>query len=750
MMFEKDFFEDEVRDGFYVSGIMKRSWAAQLEVLEEIDKVCKKHGIQWFADCGTLIGAVRHGGVIPWDDDFDICMLRKDYEAFLRVAREELPESYLVRNMYTEEYYYEFTTRIVNGRHFSVEDEFLSKYHDFPFVVGIDIFVLDDIYQEASKEAWRIEIAQKIQTLIDDVAENRISTKQLKKQMITLQKVCNYPIDPNNEPLISLYRMLDYLFAASKKEQAEDVALMSYWTENQSHRYPKRCFEYTVDMPFEENYMPVPIGYDQILRTMYGDFMKMSKQGGVHDYPLFKAQEDLLNRKLGRKLCGYVFQKSDLESERTYSRNDLKNYLQQGMYELKTENERIIDDTVQNSSNEMLDILGECQNGAISLGDAIEQLSGEGTYTVQLLERYCEELYYLYNVVAEEAEFSLEQVYEKLKLTISEVESSLEEEILSKKEILLIPYKSSCWESLKPIWEAVISDESARAIVMPIPYYEKDALGNLRELREEFMQYPKEVETVDYRAYNMALRHPDVIVIQNPYDECNYVTSVPPEFYSSRLKKVTDQLIYLPYFTMDEVQQGEEKTLQSMEYFVTVPGLVYSDLVLVQSEQMKQAYISKLVEMAGEGTHDLWNRKLIVMEKKSLDDVSYSFKEQGKKWLAYYMSVSLLHQYGEMAIEKCVSVLHEFAKHKNQLKILWFMDEAIECVLKVEESEVYHKFQMVTELFNQFELGEIVSYAENKENLLKCSGYYGDASVLAKECMRNKIPIMIESMEVLL
>ena len=69
MEFSKEYFWDEVRDGFYVSGIMKRSLAAQMEVLGEIDKVCKRHNIRWFADCGTLLGAVRHGGVIPWDDE---------------------------------------------------------------------------------------------------------------------------------------------------------------------------------------------------------------------------------------------------------------------------------------------------------------------------------------------------------------------------------------------------------------------------------------------------------------------------------------------------------------------------------------------------------------------------------------------------------------------------------------------------------------------------------------------------------
>ena len=93
MQFPYTYFEDEVREGFYISGIIKRAWAAQLEVLEIVDKICQKHNIRWFADCGTLLGAVRHGGYIPWDDDLDICMLRDDYIRFNEIAEQELPEA---------------------------------------------------------------------------------------------------------------------------------------------------------------------------------------------------------------------------------------------------------------------------------------------------------------------------------------------------------------------------------------------------------------------------------------------------------------------------------------------------------------------------------------------------------------------------------------------------------------------------------------------------------------------------------
>lgn len=90
MKFEREFFYDEVRDGFYIPGIMKRAWGAGLTILSEIDRICNQYDIPYYADGGTLLGAVRNGQFIPWDDDIDIMMLRKDYDKFKEVLKEEL------------------------------------------------------------------------------------------------------------------------------------------------------------------------------------------------------------------------------------------------------------------------------------------------------------------------------------------------------------------------------------------------------------------------------------------------------------------------------------------------------------------------------------------------------------------------------------------------------------------------------------------------------------------------------------
>ena len=111
-----EFYKEEIRCGWKVDEKTKKVWAVQLEMLDEVERICKKYGLKYFADSGTLIGAVRHQAYIPWDDDIDLVMLREDYETFLKVAPGELKEYLVLQTPYREKNYLRAHAQLRNSR----------------------------------------------------------------------------------------------------------------------------------------------------------------------------------------------------------------------------------------------------------------------------------------------------------------------------------------------------------------------------------------------------------------------------------------------------------------------------------------------------------------------------------------------------------------------------------------------------------------------------------------------------------
>ena len=105
LKFPKEFYENEIKYGFTISEVMKRSWASDIDNLSEILTLCKRHSLKIFACYGTLLGAVREHGFIPWDDDIDMGLVGEDYVRFLDIASKELGNKYRILNPYTREWY---------------------------------------------------------------------------------------------------------------------------------------------------------------------------------------------------------------------------------------------------------------------------------------------------------------------------------------------------------------------------------------------------------------------------------------------------------------------------------------------------------------------------------------------------------------------------------------------------------------------------------------------------------------------
>ncbi|MBO4290338.1 MAG: LicD family protein [Lachnospiraceae bacterium] len=305
--FEDGFFDEEIKCDFRISAAMKCAWAAQLEVLDRVDRICRKHGIRYFAFWGTLLGAVRHQGFIPWDDDIDICMTRENYMDFLTVAGEELPEEYAVLNIYREEQYENSFTRVTNGREINFSKEHLREYHGCPFIVGIDIFPLDYLSCDEEKLAYQQKIMGIIKNMIslakfvekneNDPEKTLIveeSRSSLKEGIRALEEALDWNTDPGRTDLNRLRQLFDMACMMSNETEADYVTSMPEYTDGQPLRIPKSCFG-EAEMVFEGCMIKVPEDYDTVLRILFGDYMVPVRTGSGHDYPFYKDQLEILH-----------------------------------------------------------------------------------------------------------------------------------------------------------------------------------------------------------------------------------------------------------------------------------------------------------------------------------------------------------------------------------------------------------------------------------------------------------------------
>lgn len=395
----------------------------------------------------------------------------------------------------------------------------------------------------------------------------------------------------------------------------------------------------------------------------------------------------------------------------------------------------------------LIQLLSDCQDSAISIGETMEKLYGEGTETVSELESYCENLYQMTLVLEKPGQ--AKEMAGVLTKELLQIRRLIEKEVPNRIEAVFLPYKASMWDSLESIWRAADADPECDAYVIPIPYYDRDPDGSFREEHYEGRSFPEDVPITRYDEYDLSIRMPDVIFIHNPYDGGNYVTSVHPYFYSKNLKNFTDKLVYVPYFVLNG--EGLNETM------ATPPAVLYADYIIAQTEKEREDYIRYCSKLYPQGKFE---KKVLALGSPKIDKVrsvnrdnvkvpkEWLERTEGKKVILYNTSLNGLLNGNEAYLEKMRDVFLVF-QSREDVVLLWRPHPLMESTLLSMRTELYTQYMDLKKWFQEEAIGIYDDTADMYPAIGISDAYYGDWSSLVWLYRETGKPVMIQDVEVL-
>lgn len=290
LQFPNNFFDEEVRSDFTITKERKEVWAVELDLLSEFDRVCKKYNLKYSLDGGSLLGAIRHKGFIPWDDDIDVIIRRDDYNKLCEVASEEFNDYFFFQTDYTDPGTLRGHAQLRNSNTTGILN--WEKPFNLHFNQGIfiDIFPIDNIVDD--KEKLKIQIDE-LNKLLSGFSFYK-NYVQCSHKPDNVKKFIKYGV-------VFFYRFIDkrrftYEYASMKYKEFERVCSMF---NNISSKYMgnlvlnfknyKRCMQLSSGwdnleyVNFEFLKVPVVSDYKYYLTNLYGsNYMKPIKEANVH------------------------------------------------------------------------------------------------------------------------------------------------------------------------------------------------------------------------------------------------------------------------------------------------------------------------------------------------------------------------------------------------------------------------------------------------------------------------------------
>lgn len=260
------FLEDEKRDGYIIYKSKKKLWAILIDLLYQLDIVCKKNNLQYYVDSGTLLGTVREKGFIPWDDDIDVVMFREDYNQLIRNCYKEFKHPYFLQSAYTDDKYLRTHAQLRNSMTTAMLPN-EAKIVKFNQGIFLDIFPLDYLPEKENELRKKFRKLDHYRNLFRDrmYGDRTLSTvKKISKSIIR-----SYVFRKGD---VSAFLQFEKLCAEPAGTCIDKVSY--YYDLDMYRRLSADYFGEPKLLDFEFIKVPVPQKYDKVLESYYGcDYM---------------------------------------------------------------------------------------------------------------------------------------------------------------------------------------------------------------------------------------------------------------------------------------------------------------------------------------------------------------------------------------------------------------------------------------------------------------------------------------------
>lgn len=242
------------------SGDLRKLQMVEYELICEVDRICRKNNIQYTLYAGTLLGAVRHQGFIPWDDDADIAFLPEEYDKFFEACKSDLDtEKFFLQDYRTDPYYrWGYAKLRRNNSAFVREGQEHMKYHNG---ICIDLFVLYSVPDNPIHRKLYFDAFFLIRkTLYSEAGKVSAPNGFLRSIYMMLSKI----------PKETVFKFANKILY---KKPARLVNLMYIPTPSSKYGIPRRCLVQNTALKFEDKFFSAMKGYDEVMRIAYGDYM---------------------------------------------------------------------------------------------------------------------------------------------------------------------------------------------------------------------------------------------------------------------------------------------------------------------------------------------------------------------------------------------------------------------------------------------------------------------------------------------